>query len=255
MQTKMSTTAPERIELRKGDRLDFMRSGPRGLWRNVLVDFVSPTNMNITAPADRWSIVVDGVTYVAILPDVCNNLAGRKSGEPQNPCVYAKIKARDVDHHAQVALFGEFTAEELAACPPSWQGPGTGVQGSTFNPDGYQPITDCEGRPCAWTSVQRAVELPLELSGSFLVSEGYFVVRVPRRVAETDELRLVFCLTDDEGRTTLGMGIHAAEYHQIADGVKLATIWQDEPSVRADYRDSTILWWRWTPESRQYAAN
>lgn len=255
MVEEMRTAPPERITLQKDDRLDFMRTGPSGLWRDVVVAFESPRGMLITAPADRWTVTVDGVVYEAILPDVCNNLAGRKSGAPENPCAYVKFYARDADAYASVAALGQPTPAELAECPISWQGPGTGSDGSTFDPDGYRPLRDCVGGPCDWTNVLRAVRLPLHASGSFPVSEGWWVVRVPRRFVETNDLRAVLCLTDDQGRSTMGMGVLRTEYHEVGAGTMLATIWQDEANVRADYRSAgTILWWRWShQENRQYA--
>ncbi len=91
MATTMRSENCERIELSKDDRLDFMRTGPSGLWRNVLVDFVQPANMRITAPACKWTKEIDGVMYEAILPDVCFNLAGRKAGIP---CDYVLFPIR-----------------------------------------------------------------------------------------------------------------------------------------------------------------
>lgn len=263
MTERMRTTAPERIELRNGDRLEFMRTGRTGLWRNVLVDFVPPPGrgMAVVAAADRWVVVVGGVTYEAILPDVCNNLAGRRSATPppppparrEDPCVYVVLDAADSDSHVNVGLYG-FTAEELASCPPSWQGPGTGPHGRIFDPNGYQPLRDCGVRPCDWTATTRAVGLPLVQSGSFSVGQGSYVIRVPRAAAERQDRRVVLCLTDDRGRSTLGLGVQPHEYQQIADGIRVATVWYTQDQVAAPSPANTILWWRWPDAPRQYAA-
>lgn len=88
--------APERIEVRKGDRFDFMRSGPSGLWRNVRADFASPgRGAAVVVGADRWTVTVEGVTYELVIPDSCYNVAGRKRGHRvvvQNPCHYGDFE-------------------------------------------------------------------------------------------------------------------------------------------------------------------
>ncbi len=98
MVAKMRSEPCERIELRNGDRLDFMRTGRNGQWRNVLVAFTEPYHMKLTAPACRWTLTQDGLTYEAIEPDVCHNLAGRKRGilKVAINCVYATYETRDV---------------------------------------------------------------------------------------------------------------------------------------------------------------
>lgn len=258
MTERMRTTAPERIELRNGDRLDFMRTGRSGLWRNVLVDFVSHGNgVNITVSADRWVVHVGGVTYEAIIPDVCNNLAGRRSAAPpaEDPCVYVVLPAQNKDSHVNVGLYG-FTPEELATCAPSWQGPGTGVNGRVFDPNGYQPLRDCEQRPCDWTAATRFIGLPLVQSGSFQVSDGWYVIRVPRVAAERADRRVVLCLTDDFGNSTNSIGVQMHEYHAVSAGNRVATVWYDQAAVpQASQTADTILWWRWPHLARQqYAA-
>lgn len=67
-------TPGTRVRLTNGDRLAFMRTGPNGLWRDVLVDFRRPVrNMEYAAPAEEWTVTVDGVTYTYGIPDICNN--------------------------------------------------------------------------------------------------------------------------------------------------------------------------------------
>ncbi len=95
--------APDRIELRKGDHLDFMRSGASALWRDVDVAFQPITHgIAVVASADSWSVTVAGVTYELIIPDVCNNISGRVNGRMvhvrravrrKNPCQYADFQS------------------------------------------------------------------------------------------------------------------------------------------------------------------
>lgn len=66
---------PEKFELRNGDRLDTMRSGASALWHDVHVNFTPGKGVKVTVTADRWTVTVDGITYMAILPEVCNNLS------------------------------------------------------------------------------------------------------------------------------------------------------------------------------------
>lgn len=259
MTERMRTVPPERIELRNGDRLDFMRSGRTGLWRNVLVDFVPPPGrgVSVVVAADRWVVVVGGVTYEAIIPDVCNNLAGRRSATPprQDPCVYVVLPAQNKDSHVNVGLYG-FTPEELATCPPSWQSGGTGTSGRVFDPNGYQPLRDCERRPCDWTAVTRSIGLPLVQSGSFQVADGWYAIRVPRVAIERQDRRVVLCLTDDQGRSTNSIGVQQHEYRQVSAGNYVATVWYDQANVPQEFlRTNTILWWRWPHLARQQYAS
>lgn len=261
MVEKMRTAPPERIELRKGDRLDFMRSGATGLWRDVVVDFVSPANMNITAPADRWVVVVGGVTYEAILPDVCNNLAGRKSERPPVPCAYLVFRAEDKDKYARVDTLGELTAQEEAECSISWQGPGSGPDGLTFNLDGYRPLQDCPDRPCDWRSAVAFYRLPHHVGGTIPVSAGWYVVRLPLRFAESMDLRAVLCLVDDQNRPTREMGALPSLYVTAPDGSRIYTLYYNEAQIPADYQvlyrqvGADSARWRWVHEERQqYAA-
>ena len=65
-------------------KLDFMRSGKRALWRNVLVAFEKPPvpNMSYSAPSEEWSVTWHGQAWTVGIPDVCRNLYGKKSPAP-----------------------------------------------------------------------------------------------------------------------------------------------------------------------------
>ena len=54
-----------RVRVVNGDRLDFMRTGPSGLWLDVPVDFreAPAKNMEFAAPATEWSYEYQGRTY------------------------------------------------------------------------------------------------------------------------------------------------------------------------------------------------
>ena len=82
MAAKMRSESGQVIELVNGDRLDFMRTGSSGLWRDVLVDF-RPYTMTIRSPAELWDIERNGERFEAILPRVCNNLADRRTSRPR----------------------------------------------------------------------------------------------------------------------------------------------------------------------------
>lgn len=252
MVERMRSTPPERITLRNGDRLDFMRTGPSGLWRNVLVDFVSHgRGVEVIVHADRWTVTVGGVTYEAILPDVCNNLAGRRSAPPpEEPCVYIVLHVEEAGF-VNAALMGEQLPSP--ECSFSYQGPGTGEGGYTFQPNGYTPIEECRDRPCDWSNVVRATGQPVAQSGSFRVTPGNWVVRVDRRIAESLVSRVVFCLTTEDGRTTYGLGVRRHDYREAAGNTLIATIWPQQAAVPTAYA-GTELWWRWYPSRLQLAS-
>ncbi len=259
MVEKMRTAPPERIDLTNGDRLDFMRTGPSGLWRDVVVDAVR--GVTVAIHADRWTVEVDGVIYEAIIPDVCNNLAGRKREAPKAPCAYVVFRAEDSDQFARFDALGEVTPEEEAECSISWQGPGTGPEGRTFDVNGYKPLQECPDRPCDWRGAEAFYRLPHHAGGTIPVSAGWYVVRVPLRFAETMDLRGILCLVDDEDRPTRMMGALPELYVTAPDGSRIYTLFYDREAIPAAYQalhrqaGAQAAHWRWVHEERQqYAA-
>lgn len=69
-----------------GMRLDFMRSGPSALWRNVAVKFEKPPrqdSMEYSAPSEEWTVQWGGTAWTAGIPKVCNNLYGKRAPAPK----------------------------------------------------------------------------------------------------------------------------------------------------------------------------
>lgn len=242
MQEKMKSTAPERIELRKGDRLDFMRSGASALWRNVLVDFKSPKGMAIVAPADRWVLVENGITYEAILPDVCNNLAGRKQGTPpKDDCVWLLAKG-ETGSKLSVNVTNPFKDDD-DHCKLGISGRGTGVHGRTFSPSSYKPLTQDAAHPCDWTEVNRYFEKTPAYSGCVKLEDGWYAIRLNKSVLSNPDILVILCLTAADGKTTLSVDVHAWDYMAVGNGVYVATVWPSETEIRDDYKGKTMLWW------------
>jgi hypothetical protein len=70
-----------RTHVTNGMKLDFMRSGKSALWRNVLVKFKKPpreTSMEYSAPSEEWTVEWDGKKWTVGIPDVCNNIYGKR---------------------------------------------------------------------------------------------------------------------------------------------------------------------------------
>lgn len=70
-----------RTHVTNGMKFDFMRSGKSALWRNVVVKFEKPPrqdSMEYSAPAEEWTVDQDGALWTAGIPDVCNNLYGKR---------------------------------------------------------------------------------------------------------------------------------------------------------------------------------
>ena len=69
-----------------GMKLDFMRSGPSALWRNVVVKFEKPPrqdSMEYSAPSEEWTIEANGTKWTVGIPKVCNNLYGKRPSTPE----------------------------------------------------------------------------------------------------------------------------------------------------------------------------
>lgn len=74
-----------RTHVTNGMKLDFMRSGKSALWRNVEVKFRKPpreTSMEYSAPAEEWTVDLNGTSWTYGLPDVCNNSYGKRVSAP-----------------------------------------------------------------------------------------------------------------------------------------------------------------------------
>ena len=72
-----------------GDMFEWMRSGPREIWRNdVLVNFQRPptAGMGFYAESEEWSVEYQGVTWVTGIPKVCNNLYGYRLAAAKPRC-------------------------------------------------------------------------------------------------------------------------------------------------------------------------
>lgn len=175
MVAKMASTPAERITLRNGDRLDFMRSGSSGLWRNVLVDFVSHgRGVEVIVHADRWQVTVDNVLYEAIIPDVCNNLGGRRKPPPEIDCVYHDIEVRE---EAMLIWARYDSAGDECFAYRSVD--------RVYQPDSpdaqWIPIEPgCIGRPCDLTQVNRALGRQNVSQGQLQLEPGNYQVRVRR---------------------------------------------------------------------------
>jgi hypothetical protein len=199
----------------------------------------------------------DRNTGVAIFKANCAN--GLKRIVREDPCVYLVFRAENKDAFGRVAALGEVTPQEEAECPISYQGPGTGADGRTFDPNGYKPLVDCPDHPCDWRQATSFYRLPLHRQGSFRVSEGWWVIRLPRRFAETLDLRAILCLTDDNGQSTLMMGALPTLYLDVGGGMKVYTLYYNEASIPASFQalyrreNAESAHWRWPQPRVQYA--
>jgi hypothetical protein len=176
MVEKMKTKSV-RIELRNGDRLDFMRSGASALWRNVLVDFIPPPGkgVSVVVAADSWTVTVNGVTYEAILPDVCNNLAGRVR-RPGSPCRLINIETR-VGQETYIHWRYESDDDCWGYREVSTIGQPEGV-GAAF----VKPTPTCPDGPCNFMRVDSVAEpVNMRLIGSVRVSPGKHQFRVSEK--------------------------------------------------------------------------
>lgn len=240
MQKKMQSMPPDsRVGLKKGDRLDFMRSGSKGLWRNVLVDFGQLRGIRVIADADVWTLTVAGVTYEAILPDVCNNLAGRRT-HPKDDCVWLLFKG---EVGAKVSVNVTKPYVDTSECPLGISSKGTGKDGRYFNPASYKPLTQDAAHPCDWSEVNAYFQKSPAAEGCVKVADGWYAIKLNRSVLTNPDILVILCLTAADGKTTLSVDVRAWDYMAVGNGVYVATVWPSEPEIRDDYKGKTMLWW------------
>lgn len=238
--TERMKTPGERIRIVNGDRFDFMRTGSSGLWRNVLVDFRRPVqNMEYAAPAERWTVTVGGVVYEAVLPDVCNNLAGRVTRVPPPPrlaCAEIRLHVERGDRFVNFAFFDSWAPSE---CGPVLRFvPEGAVDNGGANPSDWRPMpTRCPMGPCDFSQVTRAVGRPLAQSGGWEVEgPGTYIVRVSRPFSQNN--LAVFCIRHPNSESC-GIDVRpVTDYHDW-----VATIFHDLEDIPETWTWRR-LWWK-----------
>lgn len=248
MASKMRAGEGERHVITTGDRFDFMRSGPKGLWRNVVADFKEKPKERGTefaVTSERWVHTEGGITYEAFLPHTCFNIAGRSTTRVQavKRCAYVLFEARADDDYAVVHILGR---HEPDGCEISVNGPAPGGT-KTFDEGAYRPLVDSLPNRCPTDFIPSFYGLSNFKVGSFKVRPGWYAVKVPLVFADNLGTRVVVCLVKKDGQSTHAMGVQYFEYHvQETSGRKIAVIWYSEEDVPVAYRGSTGLWWRWS---------
>jgi hypothetical protein len=236
----VKTTAPTRIEIRSGDRLDTMRTGPKATWKNVLAAFKSLGKGVFTVvSADSWTFTLNGVTHEVIIPDVCNNTATRRRGKPED-CVWLLFKG---EQRGKVSVNVTKPYVDDGYCRLTYAGTGTGPDGRTFNPNGYKPLTQDASHPCDWSRVNRYFRKEPSATGCINVAEGWYAIKLNRSVLTNPEIVVILCLTSADGKTTLSVDVRKGDYVDAGNGVYIATVWPSEKEIRADYQGKTFLWW------------
>lgn len=248
MAEKMASEDGEDYVLNVGDRVDFMRTGPNGLWRNVLVDFKNKPDkdMEFAAPAKRWILSYEGEVFEAILPRVCKNLSGRRRRvvTARKECAYVLFEAKADDAYAIVHVLGP--EQDEGDCRISAAGPAP-AGGMNFDRVHFKDLVEEVPNRCPTDWIPRVFGLPGLRVGSFPVSPGWFAVKVPIALADNPGNRVVVCLVRKTGESTHSMGVQSFDYRlHEPTGRKIATIWYSEPEIREDYRGATNLWWRWS---------
>jgi len=229
MVSKMASTPAERITLRNGDRLDFMRSGSSGLWRNVLVDFVSHgRGVEVIVHADRWQVTVNNVQYEAIIPDVCNNLAGRRIPPPDNDCVY-----HDVEIRQEATLIW---ARYDSASDECFAYRSVDRVYQLDSPDArWNPIEPgCIGRPCDLTRMNRAFGRQNVSQGQLHLEPGLYQVRLRRNqfMGYCEKL-----LNGGVVLSSFGVGVRWQQDYRLVGSEWHARIYYESGQMRADGKE------------------
>ena len=227
-----------------GETLDFMRSGPKELWVNVKVAFVTPPvsdQMEYAAPAEEWSVEYRGTTWTVLLPRVCNNLAGKKSRVAQEECVEARatVKPTKGDRYLRIGIIAD-KPMPASGCF------GVKAPGAT---DFVTPPVRCPDRPCDFSQPVAEIGKPLQYSWGYeVVQEGEYILRMPAKAADkvTDQV-VVLCLEREGDIHSCGMDVWWFDFMPV-NGTKTATLYYDQVAA-GGAQDSlgrpTWLWWKW----------
>ena len=240
----MRTRPCERTELENGDRGDWMRSGANGLWRNVLVDF-QPVSMRISAYACYWSETIDGVLYEVWLPDICNNLFGRRSaGPPLEPCVYAITYVdRPVRQSSAILSPGAYRED---TCESQYDAIANSAGLASFDRSDLRPITEDAAHPCDWTDVIAHFNVPVtDVRGCIVAGPGVVIYELDPSILDHESNIFVVCETDEYGRVTLSVDVRPWDFHRNAAGIYIAVVHASESAIPASARGATMLWFEW----------
>lgn len=111
----------ERIRLVNGYHLSAMLSKGGVVHRHVVVEFAKPPvsgKMEYAAPAEAWQVTWQGRTYIAILPDVCNNWSRRDELIPAAPRVRSASECYEIAFPANSAYVDWGVATYRGPFPP-----------------------------------------------------------------------------------------------------------------------------------------
>ena len=247
MVQKMRTEPCERFELRNGDRLDTMRTGRNGMWRNVLVDFQQPRNMSLTAPSCRWKHTdADGTVYIAIEPDVCHNLATLIVRPTPVPCIYQVFWVEEEGTTVSTTDLSRTFNVTSGICAPAIAGPGTGADGRNFSAADFVPLTEDAAHPCDWRQVVNYHGVPqTSIKGCVRLKRGWHVLRLDPSFLNDASNIVLQCQTSPDGRrTTLSTDTWRQHFFRNAAGVYIATVWPSERQVPSGY-EWTMLFNEW----------
>lgn len=204
----------KRVIISNGMKLDYMRTGPTGLWRDVVVAFKQTiARMLITAPAEEWSVTYNGVTYSTGIPDICYNLYGMHVQAPPAPAPCGQIrvntKSADVTTPESSTLHFIMLGERMPSdpnCPFLYKGPHDAM---------FYPLpTECPHGPCDFKDVIQASGLRAGPSGGIDVSRdsGTYTFQVSEAWMKSKRHLYVFCLSRVDGTQSCGKDIGAADY-------------------------------------------
>jgi hypothetical protein len=195
--------------------------GPDAVIMHCVVETVKPGTL----------VYKDKVTNTIVIKFDCVN-PGLAPAEPI-PCAFVRVAVPRPTKLTQL-VFGDYTAEELTACPLFYAGPFP--EGGRPRKGDFQPL---EGPlVCDTRSVERRVNLPLAHKGCVPVKAGWYFEQVPARVATDSNLRVVNCLP-----WTDALGAEPDDYRK-SDGIPVATIWPNAASVPEAYAGTDLYWQR-----------
>ena len=209
-----------RVMISKGERYDFMRTGPQGLWRNVRVDFQQAP---LRVEGERWSIECNGRVYTLTLPDVCNNWLGTVVGID---CVYITVEKR---HASEQALNWQRTQRPDDVC---WGYRFVDRLYQTDSPTAVwtKPPTGCLG-PCTFEDFNRAYGHTTKSNGSIELGEDVRFVQF--RLAR-DEIP-AFCLKVINGQqvwSSFTNGVRWQQDYQLIGSEWHARVFYDSSELK-----------------------
>lgn len=218
-----------RVRINNGERYDTMRTGPTGIWRNVLVDFAGVQSVE----GERWEIHCEGRDYVLVLPDVCNNWLSKVT-ERETVCVIINVEIKNPDEDMLAWQRRHLATDDCWAVRRVDRLFQSGSSGPAWNPI----QAGCIGRPCSFDAYNRTYGYRQASQGTIPIDRpGIYQIQV----APSEDVDLCLKLFDPTRPNDLGAvtssftnGVRWEQDYSLIAGEHHARVYYESKDMEAD---------------------